>query len=379
MCGRWRARSREAVANHPKEIRPSFCSVADAVWRILRSMKTSPTKQLFPQLASVKHFVDPTGSVGSLDAIVDAMVSGSMPRKHILLEGAIGSGKRHLARAIAREFGGAVYELEPHSVISRGEFAELLHSLRRGDVIIAHNVDEMGGAFVRDLVVAIIGRRAPAPAAPVWGSDPTAMRAKSEGAADMTWRLPEIQFIATTNMIGGVPRQVLNPSLKFALRSNAVGVAAGIARALRFNGVNFELAAVEPLAEFVLAAKGEDMSDIIVALVCAWQTLAGAEGRLVGEDARKIVQHAWSFMPAANTMRSFADALKVTGNLEAAVRQLNFPPHLASEFAAATAPSVAPTAESTSVMQEIERWLTPTPTSDDEGSGDDESDETDEE
>lgn len=334
-------------------------------------MTTSPNTQLFPPIATLKHFVDPTGSVAALDAVVDSMITGCTPRKPILLEGAVGTGKRHLARAIAREFGTTVFEFEPHSGMSRSEFAEILQSIRPGDVVVAHNLDEFAGPFLRDMVIAVISRRAPAAAEPTWWQDPAAAAARErrgEGASDMSRRLPEFEFIATTNSIGSVPGPILNASMKFALHSSQAGTEAGIARALRFNGVAFEPSAIEPLAAIVRAAQGEDMSETIVAMVCAWKARVSADRWLTLDDACKIAEAAWSFMPATSMTRSFAAALKRTHDVGQTIAALKIPPHLAAELAAPAGRAVNPDAESAALQQKLTRLLaqTPTPADDDD-------------
>ncbi len=84
-------------------------------------------------------------SIEHLDAWLDCVVAGTVHSKPLLLSGPVASGKRALARAIARDLAGPVVEIDAQRVPATEELRDVLRVTPPGGTIVFHNVEELSG------------------------------------------------------------------------------------------------------------------------------------------------------------------------------------------------------------------------------------------
>ena len=264
---------------------------------------------------TVRQFAVDQGEylIEHLENLVDSMVTGDMPRRHMLLIGPLASGKRALARAIAAEFCTRVVELDPSGATREDDIEEILRGMRDGDILLVHNIDEFPPPGIVPIYRAIVTGKVTEQGSPYSDGfeDPGPGRRRAPVAVPMQ-RLAGVTVIATTNAAGAVAASVHEACMRIVLHRSVSGVRSAIARSLTARGISCSDEARDLIASVVMAAL-DDIFEDTMAMAIASCNRDGTSSIDI-ERARKIASTAWSLMPdmrAADSLRKAAEAAGV--------------------------------------------------------------------
>ena len=303
----------------------------------MQKPSSRPAKPLVPHIGCIRHFVVSDGAILHLDSLVESMIVGAIPRKHILLEGVVGSGKRTLARAIASEFGGKVVELEPKAVRTRGALVEILCELGANDVLITHNVDEWCPEAQFDTANAMVDRAIRQK--PERAQRPNPFRAAMEDfTADDGSPIAEFDpflVIATTNAAECVADQLREACVRFSVPRSREGMRAATERALKFHGIHSPPEATNTLVDYFMIAYG-DPAETALSIVISHLRTVGAIA-LTPQLAVEVVEGAWSFQPIGAVIACVKSVMAERGtkDLRAIALEFHLPPSVSDQVARA--------------------------------------------
>lgn len=263
------------------------------------------------------------------------MILEKIPRKHILLDGLIGSGKRTLARAIGNEFGGKVVELDPGSVTNQRELLDVVENLGRDDALIAHNIDEWGEEAQRDMVSLMVDRVLKRESTRASRSHPFAAAFELNFLKDGCTS-PQIEpfiVIVTTNAAEIVNSQIRSACFHFSLVQNREGMTIATERALRYNGVPADSHAVSILVDYFMASQC-DVAEETMSLVLSHLQTVGAVA-LLPEYAANVVKGGWAFQPFSAVVAAVKAAMNEMGtkNLQEVAIHLRLPLSITAQIA----------------------------------------------
>ena len=283
---------------------------------------------------TVRHFAehgDP--ALDLLDGIVEQLIDRSAPFRALMLMGPIGSGKRALARATARELGGPVREFEPLDLVHEAQARQALHGFRDDEVVLLHNVDEFPAPILRMMIRAIsnrviVGHESAARIAFV---DPSIGHVSHERAPSVE-PLADVVFVLTSNF-EAVPPTIAQGVISFTLRRSAAGSAAAMARALRGHGITCDPEAAAVFGQMLADA----CADPFVACVALVRGQSRRRG-FVHVDAglaADLVAGCWRLLGAVDVGTTIRRACARWGCSEAeAVARLRLPAELVPEVGA---------------------------------------------
>jgi hypothetical protein len=269
--------------------------------------------------ATLRQFVVESGEyhIEHLENLVDSMVTGDMPRRHILLVGPLASGKRALSRAIASEFCTNVVEIDPSGPCREDDLSTVLRDLKDGDILVVHNMDEFPAPTAVTLWRAIVTGKVSESAGQYRDScDAIESRTmRRSQAAEALEPLADFTVVATTNAWQGIPAPVQQNMLRFNLGRSLAGTKAAIVRTLSAHGLSCSLEACELLASVFVAAIDDIFTDTMSLAVAACRR-SGAESIEIGL-AQRIASSAWSLMPdgrAAESLKKAAESERVASD-----------------------------------------------------------------
>ena len=282
---------------------------------------------------TMKHFrVDGDQAIDLLEPVVEQMLAGTAPFRDLMLVGPVGSGKRTLARAVAREFGGNVLEAEPPDLTSPDAACDALRRLRDGDAFVVHNIDEfrpnVGSVMIRAMVHRSIA--VPEEGRGTHFLDPSLPHVYRV-ANNVRERIAEGSvFILTTNEERCMPAVIAQRAFVFSLRRSAAGSAGAMARALRGHGITCSDAAAAEFGGMLVAATGDPFA-AAVALVVGQARRRGFTH--VDEPlAVELAGACWRLIPMGSLQSSIANACaRWACDRDEAVRRLRVPADLASD------------------------------------------------
>lgn len=264
----------------------------------------APTEAEFcPPPASIRHFEmgrfrEP---IDMLDHLVTEMVARRVPIRNLAICGPIACGKRALARAVAREFGGDYLELEHTSLECQQSTRDIIALLARlrDRPLVLHNFERFPDA-------AHLAVRAVLEARMHWRECTITeeLRAEMQAADDAQVGISDFPVIATMSACDKLLASRLGQFQSFFLHRSAQGSAAALMRTLRMHGIECSSEGAEVLGEFLVSTES-DMYAGMCALVVAHARHNGLTA-IDGPTARRIREVAWSFMPP----RSLVDSLE---------------------------------------------------------------------
>jgi len=299
----------------------------------LAPSSTSCTVTVAP--ATVRQFAVDQGEflIEHLESLVDSMVTGEMPRRHMLLVGPLASGKRALARAVAAEFGTRVHELDPSGSTREDDIDEILRRMRDGEILVVHNIDEFPPPGLVALCRAIVtGKVSDADSKYCDGAEAAeASRNRRAQPPIPTSRLAAFTIIATTNAPEAVAMSLHESMIRISVQRSASGTKAAILRSARARSITCTEEALELLARVVMAA-ADDIFEEMMSFAIAHCRRCGVD-LIDGERARQIAASTWSLMPnnrAVESVRKAAEAELVT--VEDMCTQLCVPPSIARDL-----------------------------------------------
>ena len=264
------------------------------------------------------------------------MILGKIPRKHILLDGPKGSGKRMLARAIGNEFGGKVVELDPGSVTNRTGMVDIFSDLGRDDALVMHNIDEWCDEAQSDTACVMIDRALRREAPKATRSNPFAAAFENDSEASATEKFLVFEpfiMIVTTNAFPAINDRLGNNCLHFTLTRSREAMTIATERALRYNAIPADSKAVSILVDYFMVAHA-DVAEETIALVISHLMRLGAIA-LLPEMAAQVVQAAWSFQSIGVVARCVKSTMAdmETEDLQAVATYLLLPPALTVKLA----------------------------------------------
>jgi hypothetical protein len=265
--------------------------------------------------ATVRQFAVDQGEflIEHLEGLVDSMVSGEIPRRHMLLVGPLASGKRALARTVAAEFCTRVVELDPSGTSREDNIEDILRSMRDGDILLVHNIDEFPGPGLLPICRAIVTGKVSDPDTPFRdgypGSD--SMHSRRGPIVIPMSRLADFTIIATTNSPDAVAMSLHESMIRISVQRSVIGTRAAITRSLRARSLSCTEAAIDLLSRVVMVAK-DDIFEEMMAFAIA-QCRRGGADVLDADRARRVASAAWALMPGDRAVESLRKASELEG------------------------------------------------------------------
>lgn len=256
---------------------------------------------------TIRHFVTDPGDrfIEDLESLVDSMVSGHIPLRHMLVAGPVGSGKRALAHAIASSFGTRVLEFSASGHTGEADLDAMLRTMRDGEVLIIHNFDwarpyarePIRRAIVQNQVCREPEEAEESPLARLFRRPPC-----EDDPSPPLQQLPKIVIIGTTDNEDADSELLHKAMMTIRIDRSQAGMAAGIKRSLAAHGFGCAPDALALLSDVLMSARDDIFVDLVSVAVA--QCHSRGVKTVDIETAQRVAECTWRLMTRGGSIRS---------------------------------------------------------------------------
>ncbi len=241
-------------------------------------------------IVPLNQISDPSGCCQAIDLFIESIVCGRAHARAMIIDGPLGAGKRQVALAAAAEFGSAVVEMQPNSVVCRAELVSLLNRVGRDGVLVVHNFDELPPPVQAELSTLVTTGHAchrPNP----YTDDPSSPVSLHEDL------LQPRMLIATTNLVRAMPHPMVQSVPCFTLRRYRETIRVALQRRLRAADASCDNEVLNGLVDLIYLAPDDRFETVATILI-------GQADRCVGRsidanDGMRLVAMCWGGLPTS--------------------------------------------------------------------------------